>query len=56
VFIKNNLEEDIKFLSASAININLVAVNTEIRNRSIGVLEDIAKTFNGSHFYLEDVL
>jgi magnesium chelatase subunit D len=56
VFIKNNLEEDIKFLSASAINVNLVAVNTEIRNRSIGVLEDIAKTFNGSHFYLEDVL
>jgi len=56
VFIKNNLEEDIELLSAFAGNINLIVVNAEIRNRSIGILEDIAKTFNGSHFYLEDVI
>jgi len=56
VFIKNNLEEDIKFLSEFASNINLVIVNAEIRNRSIGILEDIAKIFNASHFYLEDVI
>jgi len=56
VFIKNNLEEDIKFLSEFASNINLVIVNAESRNRSIGILEDIAKIFNASHFYLEDVI
>lgn len=56
VFIKNNLEEDIKFLSAFTSNINLIVVNAENRNRSIGILEDISKTFNGSHFYLEDVV
>jgi len=56
VFIKNNLDEDIKFLSEFASKINIIVVNAENRNRSIGILEDISKTFNGSHFYLEDVV
>ena len=56
VFIKNNLEEDIMFLSTFANGINLVVVNAESKNRSIGVLEDIAKTLNAPHFYLEDVI
>ncbi|MHC1590897.1 MAG: magnesium chelatase subunit D family protein [Candidatus Helarchaeales archaeon] len=56
VFIKNNLEEDIKFLSNHFKEANLIVVNTEIRNRSIGVLESIAKSFNAPHFYLEEVM
>lgn len=56
VFIKNNIEEDIQFLSEYAKGINLVIVNTESKNRSIGILEDIAKMFNAPHFYLEDVI
>jgi len=56
VFIKDSLEEDITFLSTSANSINLVAVNAEIRNKSIGILENIAKSFNAPHFYLEELL
>jgi len=59
VYIKNNIEEDIKFLSSfvSHINhLNIVVVNAENRNRSIGLLEDIAKTFNARHFYLEEII
>ncbi|MGQ9778190.1 MAG: VWA domain-containing protein, partial [Thermodesulfobacteriota bacterium] len=36
VFIKNNLEEDIKFLSTYYDGLNLVVVNAESKNRSIG--------------------
>lgn len=56
VFIKNSIEEDIQFLSEYAKGINIVIVNTESKNRSIGILEDIAKMFNAPHFYLEDVI
>ena len=56
VFIKNNLEEDFAFLQAFANGINLVVVNAESRNRSIGVLEELAEKFNAQHFYLEDIL
>ncbi|MGQ9723137.1 MAG: magnesium chelatase subunit D family protein [Candidatus Jordarchaeum sp.] len=56
VFIKNNLEEDIKFLSTYYDGLNLVVVNAESKNRSIGVLEEIAEMFNSPHFYLEDVI
>lgn len=56
VFIKNSIEEDIRFLSTFADGIDLVAVDAESRNRSIGMLEDIARTFNAPHFYLEDVI
>ena len=56
VFIKNSLQEDVAFLSAFTDDVNLVVVNTESRNRSIGILEEIAKTFHAPHFYLEDVI
>lgn len=55
VYIKNSIEEDIKFLSSYGDGINLVIVNTESRNRSIGLLEDLAKTFNAPHFYLDEI-
>ena len=56
VFIKNNLEEDFAFLQTFANSINLVVVNAESRNRSIGILEKLAKIFNAPHFYLEEVI
>ena len=56
MFIKDSLEEDITFLSTFANSINLVAVNAEIRNKSIGILENIAKSFNAPHFYLEELV
>jgi len=56
VFINNNLEEDFALLQAFANGINLVVVNAESRNRSIGVLEELAEKFNAQHFYLEDIL
>jgi magnesium chelatase subunit D len=56
VFIKNNIEEDIKFLLPFANGINLVIVNAESKNRSIGLLEDIANKFNARHFYLEEIV
>jgi len=55
-FIKDSLEKDIEFLSSFTNGINFVAVNAENKNRSIGILENIAKTFNAPHFYLEDVI
>jgi magnesium chelatase subunit D len=56
VFIKDNIEEDIEFLLPFAKGINLVIVNAESKNRSIGLLEDIAKRFDAPHFYLEEVV
>jgi len=56
IFIKNKLEEDFAFLQAFANGINLVVVNAESRNRSIGVLEQLAKMFNAPHLYLEDLI
>jgi len=56
VFIKNNLEEDFAFLQTFANGINLVVVNAESRNRSIGVLEQLSTMFNAPHFYLEEVI
>lgn len=56
VFIKNNLEEDLAFLQKFANGISLVVVNAESRNRSIGILEQLAEIFNAPHFYLEEVI
>src|SRR5690606_13511243 len=56
VFIENNLETDIKLISNMIKGVNLVFVNAESRNRSIGVLEDISTTFNAPHFYLDEVV
>lgn len=56
VFIENNLETDIKLISNMIQGVNLVFVNAESRNRSIGVLEDISTTFNAPHFYLDEVV
>ncbi len=56
VYIKNSIEEDIRFLLSFGENINLVIVNAESKNRSIGLLEDIAKAFNAPHFYLEEII
>ncbi|MDY6933384.1 MAG: VWA domain-containing protein [Spirochaetota bacterium] len=56
IFIKNSIEEDIAFLSTLAKGTNFIIVNSEIKNRSIGILEDMGRTLNGKHFYLEDVI
>jgi magnesium chelatase subunit D len=56
VFIRNNLEEDLEFLSSLAGGTHLLLVNAESRHRSIGLLEDIAARFHAPHFYLDEVL
>lgn len=56
VFLKDNLETDIKLISEIIGHSNLVFVNAETRNRSIGVLEDISRIFNAPHFYLDEVI
>jgi len=56
VFIKNNIDEDIKFLNSISNNTNFVIINAENRYKSIGILEKISKIFNASHFYLEEIM
>lgn len=56
VFLKDNLETDIKLISEMIEGVNLVFVNAESRNRSIGVLEDISTTLISPHFYLDEVV
>jgi magnesium chelatase subunit D len=56
VFLKDNLETDIKLISEMIDGVNLVFVNAESRNRSIGVLEDISTTLTSPHFYLDEVV
>lgn len=61
IFLKNSLKEDFIFLrdlvhQMFADKINLVIVNAENRNRSIGTLEELASILNAPHFYLEEVL
>ncbi|MHA1293446.1 MAG: VWA domain-containing protein, partial [Promethearchaeota archaeon] len=56
IFIKNNLKEDIDFLTSFIDHINIIIGNTENKNRSIGILENMAKKYNAHHFYLEDVI
>ncbi|NYB52112.1 MAG: VWA domain-containing protein [Methanobacteriaceae archaeon] len=56
VFLEDNLETDIKLISEMIEGVNLVFVNAETRNRSIGVLEDISTTLTAAHFYLDEVV
>jgi magnesium chelatase subunit D len=56
VFLEDNLETDIKLISEMIDGVNLVFVNAESRNRSIGVLEDISTTLIAPHFYLDEVV
>lgn len=56
VFLKGNLEDDVKFLKNMLKDMNLVFVNAESRGHSIGVLEDLSSTFNAPHFYMEEVI
>lgn len=56
IFIRDSFNEDLELLSSYTTKTNLVVVNTENRNKSIGILEDIAKTFNAPHFYLEEII
>ena len=56
VFINGSLENDIGLLSKMVNSTRLVFVNSEIKHRSIGVLEDLAHAFKAPHFYLEEVL
>ncbi len=58
VFIKNNFKEDLDFLQmfANGINgINLIIINAENRNKSIGTLEEFVNRFNALHFYLDEL-
>ncbi|MDP3065581.1 MAG: magnesium chelatase subunit D family protein [Methanobacteriaceae archaeon] len=56
IFLDENLETDVKLLSGMIEGINMVFVNAESRNRSIGVLEDISSSFAAPHFYLDEVV
>lgn len=56
VFLEDNLETDIKLISEMIDGVNMVFVNAETRNRSIGVLEDISISFTAPHFYLDEVV
>lgn len=56
VFIKSNLEEDLKSLLPKIKNLNVVFVNAEAKNKSIGILEDISHKFNAPCFYLEEIV
>ena len=56
VFLNNNLEEDVKKLIEMIEETNIVFVNAETRNRSVGILEDVSTKFSAPHFYLEDVV
>ncbi|MFN3384584.1 MAG: magnesium chelatase subunit D family protein [Archaeoglobaceae archaeon] len=56
VFMRNSFEEDLELLSSIADGIKLVIVNTENRNRSIGLLEELARAFKAHHFYLDEVM
>jgi magnesium chelatase subunit D len=57
VFINGSLDEDIAYLSARIPGrVTLTFVYTENKNRSVGALEDLARTFQAPLFYLEDVL
>lgn len=56
VFLKDNLETDIKLISEMIEDVNMVFVNAESRNKSIGVLEDISTTFTAPHFYLDELV
>jgi len=56
VFLEDNLETDIKIILEMVEGVNLVFINAESRNRSIGVLEDISTSFTAPHFYLDEVV
>ncbi|MDI6644041.1 MAG: magnesium chelatase subunit D family protein [Methanobacteriaceae archaeon] len=56
VFLNNNLEEDVKKLIEMIDETNIVFVNAESRNRSVGILENVSMKFSAPHFYLEDVV
>ncbi|MBC7119166.1 MAG: VWA domain-containing protein, partial [Methanobacteriaceae archaeon] len=56
IFIKSNLEEDLKILYPKLKELNLVFVDAEPKGRNIGVLEEIAAKFKAPIFYLDDIL
>ncbi|BAW31173.1 MAG TPA: VWA domain-containing protein [Methanothermobacter sp.] len=56
IFIKSNLEEDLKILYPELKKLNLIFVDAEPKGRNIGVLEEIANKFNAPIFYLDDIL
>ncbi|MEM4525335.1 MAG: VWA domain-containing protein [Methanothermobacter sp.] len=56
IFIKSNLEEDLKILYPELNELNLIFVDAEPKGRNIGVLEEIATRFNAPIFYLDDIL
>ena len=56
VFMESNLEEDLRTLSPIIEGLNVVFVNAESKNRSMGILEDISDKFNAPCFYLEEIV
>lgn len=56
VFMESNLEEDLRKLSQFNKNINMVFVNAETKNRSMGILEEVADCFLSPCFYLEEII
>ena len=57
VFAGGSLDEDMQRLAAlNPAGISYVFVNTENRNRSPGILENMARALGAAHFYLEELL
>lgn len=56
VFMESNLEQDLRKLSPIIEGLNVVFVNAEAKNRSIGILEEISHKFNAPCFYLEEIV
>lgn len=56
VFQTGTFAGDLNLLAAQQTNAHLICVNTEQRNRSMGLLEELAAGLNAEHCFLEDLL
>ncbi len=56
IFLKENIQNDIAYLKNLNHPSTKIFINTDIPNRSIGVLELIAQELNGSHLNLEELI
>ncbi len=56
VYARGSLEEDLAFIVSMKEDFEFIAVNAETKNRSIGILEEVAAALGGSHYHLEEIL
>ncbi len=55
-FMTGNFEGDLELLPPRKGDTALIIVNAENRHRSIGMLEDMSRSLNALHFYLEELV